>query len=125
MENDVLKNRIAPWQEKGRWYHAQLQLKADKSGFELIPEQSDSYFNGFSFSSASFQIGQPGDVVTDYKFLITHCEWEAGAPSYTEWNIRMRIYTSLQDALFLYVQGPTLTNFADLIYELYVFAYKK
>lgn len=21
MQNDVLKNNIAPWQEKGRWYH--------------------------------------------------------------------------------------------------------
>lgn len=21
MQNDVLKNQIAPWQEKGRWYH--------------------------------------------------------------------------------------------------------
>ena len=24
MQNDVLKNNIAPWQEKGRWYHAHI-----------------------------------------------------------------------------------------------------
>lgn len=25
MQNDVLKNKIAPWQEKGRWYHAFIE----------------------------------------------------------------------------------------------------
>lgn len=24
MENDVFKNKIVPWQEKGRWYHAHI-----------------------------------------------------------------------------------------------------
>ena len=24
MQNDVLRNTIVPWQEKGRWYHAHL-----------------------------------------------------------------------------------------------------
>lgn len=35
MQNDVLKNDIAPWQEKGQWYHA----KIDANG--IINDSSD------------------------------------------------------------------------------------
>ena len=28
MENDVLKNKIVPWQEKGRWYHGAWDISA-------------------------------------------------------------------------------------------------
>lgn len=41
MENDVLRNKIAPWQEKGRWYHGVVNvpnrtLVADKTDQFLI-----------------------------------------------------------------------------------------
>lgn len=41
MQNDRLKNKIAPWQEKGRWYHATIQ----KSGatFVLVNQTSDVF----------------------------------------------------------------------------------
>ena len=37
MENDVLKNRIVPWQEKGRWYHGIY----DPVSQQLITEKCD------------------------------------------------------------------------------------
>ena len=31
MENDVLKNKIAPWQEKGQWYHLRIMRESEES----------------------------------------------------------------------------------------------
>ena len=41
MQNDVLKNKIAPWQEKGRWYHGLWNIgtnafDADETDDELL-----------------------------------------------------------------------------------------
>lgn len=38
MQNDMLKNTIAPWQEKGRWYHAAYDYSTEK----FIAEETDS-----------------------------------------------------------------------------------
>lgn len=49
MENDVLKNQIAPWQDGGRWYKLTLEVgDVDDSGFYDISinhELSDDIFN--------------------------------------------------------------------------------
>lgn len=39
MENDVLKNKIAPWQEKGRWYHGLW----DSDNSNWIATDTDDY----------------------------------------------------------------------------------
>lgn len=39
MENDVLKNKIAPWQEKGRWY--KFTIVSDGSVFSVDQSKSD------------------------------------------------------------------------------------
>lgn len=66
MENDVLKNKIAPWQEKGRWYHGVL----------------NKYYNGFEtaetdqFLIDNFGIGVNGgysylrETSADHKYNI-------------------------------------------------------
>lgn len=43
MENDVLKNQIAPWQEKGRWYHGVVNIDTSGSSgnASLVPERTD------------------------------------------------------------------------------------
>ena len=40
MENDVLRNKIAPWQEKGRWYHGKVDLTGTPA---FITEQTDKF----------------------------------------------------------------------------------
>lgn len=39
MQNDMLKNTVAPWQEEGRWYHALY----DFSTKNFVPEETDSF----------------------------------------------------------------------------------
>lgn len=39
MQNDMLKNTIAPWQEKGRWFHG----VADCTTKQLIKEKTDAF----------------------------------------------------------------------------------
>lgn len=39
MQNDVLKNNIAPWQEKGRWYHGVY----DATNLTFISEKTDEF----------------------------------------------------------------------------------
>ena len=39
MQNDVLKNEIAPWQEKGRWYHGVWDI-VNKA---WIPDKTDAF----------------------------------------------------------------------------------
>ena len=41
MQNDVLKNEIAPWQEKGRWYHGVY----DYATSSFIADQTDDLIN--------------------------------------------------------------------------------
>jgi len=50
MQNDMLKNNIAPWQEKGRWYHGVFDctshtLDTNKTDIEII--------NNFTFTTIS------------------------------------------------------------------------
>lgn len=51
MQNDVLKNEIAPWQEKGRWYHGLW----DGTLQAFDPNESDDYLlnGGFSITTIS------------------------------------------------------------------------
>ena len=41
MENDVLKNKIAPWQEKGRWYHGVVNTASNT----LVSDETDKFIN--------------------------------------------------------------------------------
>ena len=53
MENDVLKNRIVPWQEKGRWYHGIY----DNSAASLINDKTDQYIiDNFTLNTSTSYI---------------------------------------------------------------------
>ena len=39
MQNDVLKNNIAPWQEKGRWY--KFKILSDGTNYSVDTDNSD------------------------------------------------------------------------------------
>lgn len=63
MENDVLKNKIAPWQEKGRWYH----MHVNENGMDI--NNSDEYIiNNVSIepTSGNVTLNDTTHVITDY-----------------------------------------------------------
>ena len=67
MENDVLRNKIAPWQEKGRWYHAHLT----ENGLDTL--HSDKFINdNFTISSISTAItlNNTDYTIIDFKYRI-------------------------------------------------------
>lgn len=67
MENDVLKNKMAPWQEKGRWYH--VTIKATGSAFSVIADKSDPF--NFSINATNYLV-VPLDVqILDWKVKLT------------------------------------------------------
>ena len=53
MENDVLKNKIAPWQEKGRWYKGVYEF--DGTNYKIHSDESDQFLvDSFIGSSGAY-----------------------------------------------------------------------
>ena len=86
MENDVLKNKIAPWQEHGRWYHGVIdfttnQFDRDKTDEFLLSKGSLSTAGGY------FYVGFDQSL-TDYHIVdlkrIFHNNVIASATTVTE-----------------------------------------
>lgn len=48
MQNDVLKNEIAPWQEKGRWYHGIF----DCATGVFIADKTDDVLNNMTITTS-------------------------------------------------------------------------
>lgn len=72
MQNDMLKNDIAPWQEKGRWYHgvfdcATHQLKSDKTDDLLLSSNFTIMNVGTQYMIGAN--GSFGDESTKYVIL--------------------------------------------------------
>ena len=67
MQNDMLKNTIAPWQEKGRWYH--LRLISDGSTWTIDKDHTDDFLSSSSIQSSYYlDLGIKGCVV-DFKMI--------------------------------------------------------
>ena len=61
MQNDVLKNTIAPWQEKGRWYHAYI----NNSG--IVANKSDQWIiDNMTFSGGTYTLNNTEYNILDY-----------------------------------------------------------
>ena len=67
MENDVLKNKIAPWQEKGRWYH--LKVTSDGSVWAINHNESDAIFANSVISASSVIVNEP-DLNAGKAFIV-------------------------------------------------------
>lgn len=75
MQNDVLKNNIAPWQEKGRWI--KITCESDQSTWSIVPEESDTFFEDARIITRGTE-GQPtftcidldSDEIKDYRYKI-------------------------------------------------------
>lgn len=82
MENDVLKNKIAPWQEKGRWYHGFLNVITGQP----IANKTDSFLNDsskfvyfFSSRRAFIHSKDTSICLVDAKFKFSKDFTKAGA----------------------------------------------
>ena len=73
MQNDTLKNRIVPWQEKGRWYHGVYDYAANA----LINEKTDQFIidNSGGFTAAgttmTMRLQNKNYRVLDSKFILS------------------------------------------------------
>ena len=64
MQNDVLKNEIAPWQEKGRWYHAHIT----ESGVDSV--NTDQYLlDNVTFANDLIHLESSTACLVDYKII--------------------------------------------------------
>ena len=86
MQNDVLKNEIAPWQEKGRWYH----VHQTESGFDSA--NTDQFILDHCTTSASgtyWIFNDPKIKIVDFHFVIHDFEISTNS-SYNPYNSRIR-----------------------------------
>ena len=65
MENDVLKNKMAPWQEKGRWYHA--TVKSDGTNWTIVNDETDAELRGSVLSNRYITLTDKTKTVIDFK----------------------------------------------------------
>lgn len=76
MENDVLRNKIAPWQEKGRWYHARFVYN---NGWDYDYDNSDPYFANKTVSSNYATLTDDHDYVPLTAHQILYNDGATGA----------------------------------------------
>ena len=67
MQNDMLKNNIAPWQERGRWYHA--HLSSNGTAYTLDKAKSDTFFSNSYISGQLLVIPTDEYTPVDLKVI--------------------------------------------------------
>lgn len=68
MQNDILKNTIAPWQEKGRWYHA--YFVSDGSAWSIDKTKSDPFFVNTTITGSLTVVVRDPDLDSYDKVMI-------------------------------------------------------
>ena len=114
MQNDVLKNEIAPWQEKGRWYKARVTeagIDTDHSDQFMI-----DYFQ-ISLNSNYVKLNSPNHIIIDYKIVYNYQE------STTE-NFGTFGYRTYSDGC-TGIQWSKPTNYNVLDCDVYLFVKEK
>lgn len=70
MQNDVLKNKIAPWQEKGRWHHIRLNVWDETITMDY--DNSDPVFMNSELIRSDIDKAITNiDQVIDMKYVVT------------------------------------------------------
>lgn len=111
MENDVLKNKIAPWQEKGRWYHFRFengQINTAKS--DPIP---------YTWTSGSPYFFLTGLTVIDSKVVIENIDTDV----FTTTQVISNDIRSTNTGLVGVRLGATYAQLNGVTFDLYIFAY--
>lgn len=119
MENDILKNKIAPWQEKGRWYHGVF----DFSTGDFIKDKTDpewyankSVLNNGGYYYIGFDPSKP-----EYKIIDCHFYYD---------GVTIGTANPLSGGIHIATNGAVrhrigFTTFLGGKAEVWVFAYKK
>ena len=106
MQNDVLKNNIAPWQEKGRWYHANIYSSSSVSGINT--NRTDSFivdnFNIYPISGKIYigpKVGSENIVILD-----CHANYKNYTISTDATNVTLKYYAADGRILWGFAGGP-------------------
>ena len=115
MQNDVLKNEIAPWQDKGRWYHFHMT----EAGLDV--NNSDK----FIIDKFTITAGSGIFVLNDADYVIV--EWYSVPNvsligSATSVNKTIRYYT---DGTSSIVTTPAPNTYTDYDSDFYAFIVKR
>ena len=111
MQNDVLKNNIAPWQEKGRWYHAHIT----ETGLDT--DNTDKFFtDNFSVSASSGYVNcnNASISIVDYEFIINSVTSDG-----TLRNMYKQFGVRTNDTQRIVIHQPN--QFTKIDMDLYVF----
>ena len=115
MQNDVLRNTIVPWQEKGRWYHA----KFDFSAGAIVAAETDQYLLDHATATLSgttwyYNFDRVGNDhaagIIDYKVLYTDIPIASTAATI---YIALRHYTNGNTG-FIFALSDFNDGFADI-----------
>lgn len=112
MENDVLKNKIAPWQEEGRWY--KIRIKS----LQLDQNESDPNFNAYFSASSNYIYLPPKFVLCDYKMIYD----DFTVTSDTNINPVIRLNSAGRIG---FSTGHVAATITDISFTVYVFGYFK
>lgn len=109
MQNDVLKNNIAPWQEKGRWYHAHIT----KTGIDS--DNTDQFLidNLTVPLNSSYYILKAGYIPADYVVVVNNYS--------TSTNYGFPKNFSVQADGRMSIQILNLNNFTSIDFDLFIF----
>lgn len=107
MQNDMLKNNVAPWQENGRWYHATVKFDANAGAWKVIQNESDD--TGSMIIAANFYLiffNDKNHVILDYKIVAD----TSPVQTFTQFGI---LHADIRDAIQL--PGASLTTDGTII----------
>lgn len=94
MQNDMLKNTISPWQEKGRW--VKVTCESNKSEWSILLNESDSFFPDYDIVSSGIEVDQ--DYCLDFGSS------EIDAHQYKIIDLKVLLPKILSDYISLYDQ---------------------
>lgn len=100
MENDVLRNKIAPWQEKGRWYHGLVDIATHSFDASFTDELLMNEFTILSVGS-TWHLAPKTNVTKQILDVKIRCH-EVTSSSTASININTYYYADARRTYFIY-----------------------
>ena len=115
MENDVLKNKIAPWQEKGRWYHGLWNLST--STFNSTETDAELLSADYTFSTSANTVYIKPAVSSNKRILYAVLKQRGTINIATNHTINIgshRIYTTGEEGIGFAPYSENSSGFFDV-----------